>query len=51
MLLKLELPLLLEQLGLSKDDDKELQENMLDSELLEEQLNEKLQDFILDELL
>ena len=51
MLLKLQLLLLLEQQGLLNDDDVELQDKILDKELSEEQLNDKLEDFILDEQL
>ena len=50
MLLKLQLPMLLEQQGLLNDEDVELQDRILDKELSEEQLNDKLEDFTLDEL-
>ena len=51
MLLRLQLIWLLEQLGLLNDDDVELQDKILDKELSEEQLNDRLEDFILDEQL
>ena len=44
MLHNLELPSLLEQHGLSKDDDEELQVNIHDLQLSEEQLQEVLLD-------
>ena len=51
MLLKLLLLLLLEQQGLLNEDDVELEDKILDKELSEEQLKDKLEDFILDEQL
>ena len=50
MLLKLQLLMLLEQQGLLNDEDVELQDEIHDKELSEEQLNDKLEDFKLDEL-
>ena len=51
MKLKLELFSLLEQLGLSKEDEGELQEELLDAEHFEGELEEGLLDIPLEEIL
>ena len=48
--LELELCLLLEQHGLSKEDDGELQERLLDFEHFDGELEESLLDFPLEEI-
>ena len=50
MELKLELSKLLEQHGLTLEEDGELQVELLDDELFEGEMEDKLQEFRLDEL-
>ena len=50
MELKLELSKLLEQHGLTLEEDGELQDELLDDELFEGEMEDKLQEFRLDEL-